>query len=85
MQSEPVSTPLIKYFFDDDEPTKFEFQPIEQKHQKDLQLPPMLKERFMFKATPNDAARTSFYTLHNKFLVQNKVPTISTFPKLNLS
>jgi len=79
MQSEPVSTPPIKYFFDDDEPTKFEFQPIEQKHQKDLQLPPTLKERFMFKATPNDAARTSFYTLHNKLLVQNKVRQFQLF------
>jgi len=72
MQTETLSTPPVKYFFDDDEPTKYEFQAIDQKHQKDMQQPPILKERFMFKATSNDAARTSYYTLQNKLLVQNK-------------
>jgi len=64
----------VKFFFDDEEPnSKFEFQVADQRHQKDLQTPPMLKNKLMTKNNPTDPYDSHFYALHNKFLAQNKV------------
>jgi len=65
----------VKFFFDDEEPNpKFEFQVADQKHQKDLQAPPVLKNKLMKRNNLTDPFDSHFYALHNKLLAQNKVP-----------